>query len=124
MAKLDLEADSPGQVLDQVRYRVEWDRVQEARKRREEEAVERERVSYAQIDWHDFVVVETVDYQPWEQGQFPPPTNPTQVGQRVLMQVTWTLTCCVCLEKCAWCLVSELPLFWYVSVRQGLALCD
>ena len=91
MAKLDLEADSPGQVLDQVRYRVEWDRVQEARKRREEEAVERERVSYAQIDWHDFVVVETVDYQPWEQGQFPPPTNPAQVGQRVLMQVTWTL---------------------------------
>ena len=88
MAKLDSEADSPAQVLDRVRYRVEWDRLQEARKRREEEAVERERVSYAQIDWHDFVVVETVDYQPWEQGQFPPPTNPTQVGQRVLMQVS------------------------------------
>ncbi|KAF0292982.1 Splicing factor 3A subunit 1 [Amphibalanus amphitrite] len=86
MAKLDAEADSPAKVLDQVRYRVEWDRVQEARKRREEEAVERERISYAQIDWHDFVVVETVDYQPWEQGQFPPPTTPAQVGQRVLMQ--------------------------------------
>ena len=25
-------------------------------------------VSYAQIDWHDFVVVETVDFQPNEQG--------------------------------------------------------
>jgi splicing factor 3A subunit 1 len=39
-----------------------------------------------QIDWHSFVVVETVDYQPWEVGNFPPPTNPTEVGARVLIQ--------------------------------------
>ena len=58
----------------------------EAKKRAEEEEAERERVSYAQIDWHGFVVVETVDYQPWEVGNFPPPTNPVDVGARVLMQ--------------------------------------
>ena len=67
-------------------YRVRWIRHVEAKKRREEEEAERERVSYAQIDWHNFVVVETVDYQPWEVGNFPPPTNPTEVGARVLMQ--------------------------------------
>ena len=39
-----------------------------------------------QIDWHNFVVVETVDYQQWEVGNFPPPTNPTEVGARVLIQ--------------------------------------
>ena len=39
-----------------------------------------------QIDWHNFVVVETVDYQQWEVGNFPPPTNPGEVGARVLMQ--------------------------------------
>jgi splicing factor 3A subunit 1 len=39
-----------------------------------------------QIDWHSFVVVETVDYQSWEVGNFPPPTNPTEVGARVLIQ--------------------------------------
>ena len=33
-----------------------------------------------------FKVVETVDYQPWEVGNFPPPTNPQEVGARVLMQ--------------------------------------
>lgn len=43
-------------------------------------------VAYAQIDWHDFVVVETVDYQPYETGNFPPPTNPDEVGARVLME--------------------------------------
>ena len=43
-------------------------------------------VAYAQIDWHDFVVVETVDYQPNELGHFPTPTTPDEVGARVLMQ--------------------------------------
>ena len=66
--------------------RVRWIKHVEAKKRREEEEAERERVSYAQIDWHNFVVVETVDYQPWEVGNFPPPTNPQEVGARVLMQ--------------------------------------
>ena len=31
-------------------------------------------------------MVETVDYQPWEVGNFPPPTNPTEVGARILIQ--------------------------------------
>ena len=43
-------------------------------------------MAYAQIDWHDFVVVETVDYQPNESGMFPTPTTPDEVGARVLMQ--------------------------------------
>lgn len=43
-------------------------------------------VAYAQIDWHDFVVVETVDFQYGEIGNFPPPTTPDQVGVRTLMQ--------------------------------------
>ncbi len=30
--------------------------------------------------------METVDYQQWEVGNFPPPTNPGEVGARVLMQ--------------------------------------
>ena len=27
-------------------------------------------MAYAQIDWHDFVVVETVDFQPNESGKY------------------------------------------------------
>lgn len=54
----------PGQAC----YRVEWAKFQERERKKEEEEKERERVAYAQIDWHDFVVVETVDFQPSEQG--------------------------------------------------------
>ncbi|EDV42309.1 uncharacterized protein Dana_GF17916 [Drosophila ananassae] len=90
LGKLRVES-APGRssmnhVLEQVKYRANWQRHQEAQRRREEEKVERERVAYAQIDWHDFVVVETVDYQPFESGNFPPPTNPDEVGARVLME--------------------------------------
>lgn len=83
---LSKELESPKLILDKVRYRVEWTKIQEAVKRREEEEAEKERIQYAQIDWHDFVIVETVDYQPHEQGLFPPPTTPERVGSRILLQ--------------------------------------
>lgn len=84
--KLNFEADNRAHVLEQVSYRVAWLEHQEAARKKQEEALEKERVSYAQVDWHNFVVVETVDYQPWEVGNFPPPTNPSEVGARVLIQ--------------------------------------
>lgn len=86
MAKLTEEHSNMNVVLDQVKYRAEWIKHQEAQRRREEEEAEKERVAYAQIDWHNFVVVEKVDYQPFEHGNFPPPTTPDEVGARVLMQ--------------------------------------
>ncbi|KAK4336774.1 hypothetical protein RND71_043861 [Anisodus tanguticus] len=81
--KKELEPDV---IMNKVRYRLEWTKIKEAEKRREQEEIERERVQYAQIDWHDFVVVETVDYQLNEQGIFPPPTIPEQVGSRIIIQ--------------------------------------
>ncbi|XP_056642343.1 splicing factor 3A subunit 1 [Diorhabda sublineata] len=80
------EAKTAKAVLELVKYRAEWLRYQEQQKAKEEEILERERVAYAQIDWHDFVVVETVDYQPFEIGNFPAPTTPEEVGARILIQ--------------------------------------
>ncbi|CAG9766708.1 unnamed protein product [Ceutorhynchus assimilis] len=84
--KLRDEIVSHQTILDEVKYRAEYQKYQEAQKAREEEILERERVAYAQIDWHDFVVVEAVDYQAFEIGNFPPPTTPEEVGARILIQ--------------------------------------
>lgn len=87
---------------------MNWTKFQEREKQKEEEEREKERgerervndrkiifkvimysclaVAYAQIDWHDFVVVETVDFQLNEVGNLPPPTTPQEVGARVLAQ--------------------------------------
>lgn len=86
LGKLKKESEEYESVLEQVKYRVDWAKYQEMQRRKEEEAAERERVAYTQIDWHDFVVVETVDFQPNEHGNLPPPTTPEEVGARVLAQ--------------------------------------
>jgi splicing factor 3A subunit 1 len=84
--EIDSSTDGAKLILDQVKYRANWLKHEEAQKRREEEKIERERVAYAQIDWHDFVVVEVVEYQPFETGNFPAPTTPDEIGARVIME--------------------------------------
>ncbi|XP_038052884.1 splicing factor 3A subunit 1-like [Patiria miniata] len=84
--KLRQEAEQPKRVMEQVNYRVQWAKHQEAQRKKEEEEREKERVAYAQIDWHGFVVVETVDFQPGEQGNFPPPLRPEDIGKRILAE--------------------------------------
>ncbi|ELU00425.1 hypothetical protein CAPTEDRAFT_151021, partial [Capitella teleta] len=86
LPKLRKAVDQPGSILDEVKYRVEWAKHQERERLKEEEAKEKERVAYAQVDWHDFVVVETVDFQPNEMGALPPPTTPQEVGARMIQQ--------------------------------------
>lgn len=84
--KIALDIDNQPKVMEEINYRVEWVKHQLRERAKEEEAVEKERAAYSQIDWHDFVVVEVVDYQPQEQGNFPPPTTPEMVGARMLLQ--------------------------------------
>lgn len=84
IANLDNEMKTPKSVLDRVKYRVEWHKYQERLRKKEEEATEKERVAYAMIDWHDFVVVETVDFSINEAGSFPMPTTPEEVGARTI----------------------------------------
>lgn len=84
--KLKKDAESVFSIFKDIQYRAEWLRFQQREKAREDEMIEKERIAYAQIDWHDFVVVETVDYQPNEMGNFPPPTTPQDVGARVVAQ--------------------------------------
>ena len=71
LSKLSNDIDNQQKIMDEINYRVEWVKHQLRERAKEEEAVEKERAAYSQIDWHDFVVVETVDYQPQEQGNFP-----------------------------------------------------
>ncbi|XP_075976034.1 splicing factor 3a subunit 1 isoform X2 [Anticarsia gemmatalis] len=81
-----LAAEVRSGVLEQARSRAAWHSHQARRKAADEAKIEKERLAYASIDWHDFVVVETVDYPAGEPGDFPPPTTPLEVGARVLAQ--------------------------------------
>lgn len=82
-----LSKDATGQkhILDKIKMRAEWNKMLELEQRKKEEAEEKEKILYSQIDWHDFVIVETIDYQPDERGEYPP-TTADQVGTRLLLQ--------------------------------------
>ncbi|XP_057292699.1 splicing factor 3A subunit 1-like [Hydractinia symbiolongicarpus] len=84
--KLSKDFSEPWKVLDCVKYRVEWQRFQDREKRKVEDEKERERIAFAQIDWHDFVVVETVNFRENETANLPTPVTKDQLGARLLAQ--------------------------------------
>ena len=76
--KLDLvhNANDRFNILGRAKQRAEWVKFQEEQKQKKEEEAEKEKLEYAQIDWHDFVVVETVLFEDAdEQADLPPPTS-------------------------------------------------
>ncbi len=75
---LDLEhnANDRFNILGRAKQRAEWVKFQEEQKQKKEEEAEKEKLEYAQIDWHDFVVVETVLFEDADdQADLPPPTS-------------------------------------------------
>ena len=63
-------------VMNLAKTRSEYVKWQETQKKEKYEAEEAEKIAYAQIDWHDFVVVETVLFsEADEQADLPPPTT-------------------------------------------------
>ncbi|EFO84458.1 CRE-PRP-21 protein [Caenorhabditis remanei] len=80
------DASNKKRLLEDINYRVSWEKHQKGLKDREEAEAEKERMAYAQIDWHDFVVVQTVDFQPGDSSQLPPLCTPKDVGARILLE--------------------------------------
>ena len=73
--------------LERAKKRAEWVKHQEAQKVQQEEAEEKEKVTYAQIDWHDFVVVETVVFDEDDEiRDLPAPTTLNDIQSLSLEQ--------------------------------------
>jgi hypothetical protein len=58
---------------------LEWDKAQEAAAQEEADERERERIAMLSIDWHEFVVVETIDFFDDEDEELPPPLTLKEV---------------------------------------------
>lgn len=69
-------------VLERCLHRLEWERSQEQARQKAEDEIEQERLQMAMIDWHDFVVVETIDFADDEDEDLPPPMTLEEVIRR------------------------------------------
>ncbi|KAL7120566.1 hypothetical protein ACP275_02G129500 [Erythranthe tilingii] len=72
-------------VLERCLHRLEWERSQEQARQKAEDEIEQERMQMAMIDWHDFVVVETIDFADDEDEDLPPPMTLDEVIRRSKM---------------------------------------
>ncbi|KAL6713570.1 SF3a splicing factor complex subunit [Lecanora helva] len=76
ISELEHYANDKFNIFGRARQRAEWVRFQEEQKQKKEEEAEKEKLEYAQIDWHDFVVVETVLFEEADdQADLPPPAS-------------------------------------------------
>ncbi|KAL6961861.1 hypothetical protein U1Q18_013186 [Sarracenia purpurea var. burkii] len=72
-------------VLEHCLHRLEWERSQEQARQKAEDEIEQERLQMAMIDWHDFVVVETIDFADDEDEELPAPMTLEEVIRRSKM---------------------------------------
>lgn len=73
---LEKNIDNRYHILERARKRAEWVKYQESQKVKKEEEDEAEKIAFAQIDWQDFAVVETITFDENDnQTQLPPPTT-------------------------------------------------
>lgn len=92
--ELQANVDDKFHVLGRAKQRAEWFKFQDEQKAKKEEEAEKEKLTYAQIDWHDFVVVETVVFtEVDDQAQLPPPTSLSELqfaslDQKAMMSVS------------------------------------
>ncbi|KAK9142149.1 hypothetical protein Syun_011549 [Stephania yunnanensis] len=75
-------------VLERCLHRLEWERSQEQARQKAEDEIEQERMHMAMIDWHDFVVVETIEFADDEDDELPQPMTLEEVIRRSKMSGT------------------------------------
>lgn len=74
MLKKNIE--NPFHILERAKKRAEWVKYQESQKEKQVQEDEAEKLAFAQIDWQDFTVVETITFDETDdQTALPPPTT-------------------------------------------------
>ncbi|GME64350.1 pre-mrna splicing factor [Neofusicoccum parvum] len=86
-AQLEVNVKNKFNMLEKAMARAEWVKYMEKQREKKEQEAESERVAYAEIDWHDFVVVETVLFTDAdEQTDLPPPATLSDLQSASLEQ--------------------------------------
>ncbi|KAF3912718.1 hypothetical protein ABW21_db0208455 [Orbilia brochopaga] len=87
MEKLQRNFEDKFHLIDDAKQRSEWVKHQEEEKKKQEEEEDKEKLAYAQIDWHDFVVVETIAFtEADDHAELPPPTSLSELQHASLEQ--------------------------------------
>jgi splicing factor 3A subunit 1 len=81
VAALQRDAADRAAPLERARGRLEWGRAADRREREAADAEEAERAAMQSVDWHDFVIVETIEFDEGEEAGLPAPVTLKEVMQ-------------------------------------------
>ncbi|KAF2452441.1 Pre-mRNA splicing factor PRP21 like protein-domain-containing protein, partial [Lineolata rhizophorae] len=76
-------------VVDRAKQRAEYNKHVQSQREEEEKKREEERIAYAQIDWHDFDVLDTVTFGAVDQTMDMPPPPTLQELQSLSLEEKW-----------------------------------
>lgn len=80
LGKIEKGSNNKYVALENAKMRAEWEAHQRQQRKKQEEEEEEQRIAYAQIDWHDFSIVETIVFTTADyEANLPPPTNLAQL---------------------------------------------
>ncbi|KAF8321656.1 hypothetical protein DL93DRAFT_2093642 [Clavulina sp. PMI_390] len=80
-------ADGRAQLLADARARGQWDAYQKERESHREKEKEEEAKAFAEIDWHDFVIVQTIEFTQLDaQSELPYPMTVLDVEKMTLRE--------------------------------------
>jgi splicing factor 3A subunit 1 len=86
-AQMEDNSRDPQCNLAQAKQRAEYVKHMARQKQQEEEQAEKDKLEFAQIDWHDFVVLDTIEFtEADEQAEFPAPTSKNELQSASLEQ--------------------------------------
>ncbi|KAI8801207.1 Pre-mRNA splicing factor PRP21 like protein-domain-containing protein, partial [Cladochytrium replicatum] len=85
--RLHANSENKYKLLDRIMERVEYTMYQEEQKKKAEEEADAERSAYNSIDWHDFVVVQTIEFVEGDENlDLPPPLRVVDLENMTLAQ--------------------------------------
>lgn len=74
-------------ILDRILSRFEWERFEETHKRKKKEEEEAEKAAYLSVDWNDFILVQTIEFNEVdEKAKLPHPLSIQAIQSMSLMQ--------------------------------------
>ncbi|TPX35543.1 hypothetical protein SmJEL517_g02062 [Synchytrium microbalum] len=87
LSGLEQNFDNKPVVLKRIIQRVEFNSWMDEQKKKAEQEADQERIAFAMIDWHDFVVVDTIEFvESDEMLDLPPPMTLTELENMTLAQ--------------------------------------
>jgi splicing factor 3A subunit 1 len=86
LEEIRADREEPERLLDRLLMRRRIERLTLEKERTKQKGEEEERVIMAQIDWHDFVVVETIEFNADEDQYLPAPCHTIEEMNAMLLQ--------------------------------------